>query len=208
MIAFLDGVVAWREDDAVVLEVGGVGWRVFTTATALANVEPGMRMRLFTVQHVREDAFLLFGFAVDVDRKLFVRLQEVGGIGPRLALQMLNRLDADAIIRAVVQEDIKTLSSIPGIGQKTAQRLVLELRDRLRQWGAERNAESGTAGAVRLQKRRDLGSVRLEDVRSALTNLGFSDKEAETLIAERSSELETGELEDAIRVALKALRRR
>lgn len=204
MIAFLDGVVAMLEEDALVIEVGGIGWRVFAPAHTVGRFAVGARARVFTVQQVREDAMMLYGFETDAERRLFSRLQDVTGIGPRLALQILNHLRPEEIVGAVLREDAKALSRAPGIGQKTAQRMVLELKDRLGGVGI-----GGTDSPS--QDRSPAGgssadSVRLTEVRSALLGLGYTDREADRLFEGSAGDLQAApDLQGAVRLALRKL---
>src|SRR5712671_8177871 len=131
MISHLRGTVAGVAPDGAVIEVGGVGMRVQCTPGTLATLRPGERARVATSLVVREDALTLFGFAADDERDVFELLQTASGVGPRLALAMLAVHSPDALRRAVTAEDVKTLTMVPGIGNKGAQRIVLELRDRL-----------------------------------------------------------------------------
>src|ERR1700691_2610910 len=131
MIAHLNGIVAGVSPDGAVIEVGGVGLRVQCTPETLARLRPGEPARVATSLIVREDSLTLFGFGTDDERNIFDLLQTASGIGPRLALAMLAVLSPDALRRAVAAEDLKALTMVPGIGNKGAQRIVVELKDRI-----------------------------------------------------------------------------
>src|SRR5436305_14098029 len=131
MIAHLNGTVAAVGLDGAVIEVGGVGLRVQCTPDTLAHLKPGEPARVATSLVVREDSLTLFGFGTDDERNVFELLQTASGIGPRIALAMLAVHSPDALRRAVAAEDIKALTMVPGIGTKGAQRIVLEMKDRL-----------------------------------------------------------------------------
>ena len=147
MIAHLNGTVAAVTPDGVVIDVGGVGLRVQCTPDTLASLRPGTPGRVATSLVVREDSLTLFGFATDDERNVFELLQTASGIGPRLALAMLAVHSPDALRRAVAAEDVKALTMVPGVGNKGAQRIILELKDRL---GAPGDlAANGTAPARR-----------------------------------------------------------
>jgi len=131
MIAHLRGTVAGVAPDGAVIEVGGVGMRVQCTPGTLATLRPGESAQVATSLVVREDSLTLFGFASDDERNVFELLQTASGVGPRLALAMLAVHAPDALRRAVSTEDLNALTMVPGIGKKGAQRIVLEMKDRL-----------------------------------------------------------------------------
>ena len=131
MIAHLSGSVAGVSPDGAVIDVGGVGLRVQCTPGTLASLKLGEPARVATSLVVREDSLTLFGFGTDDERNVFELLQTASGIGPRLALAMLAVHSPDALRRAVAAEDIKALTMVPGVGNKGAQRIILELKDRL-----------------------------------------------------------------------------
>src|ERR1700683_176284 len=131
MIAHLRGTVAGRAPDGAVIEVGGVGMRVQCTPGTLATLKPGEHAQVATSLVVREDSLTLYGFGSDDERNVFELLQTASGVGPRLALAMLAVHSPDALRRAVATEDLGTLTMVPGIGKKGAERIILELRDRL-----------------------------------------------------------------------------
>ena len=146
MIAHLRGTVAGVAPDGAVIEVGGVGMRVQCTPGTLAALRLGERAQVATSLTVREDSLTLYGFATDDERNVFELLQTASGVGPRLALAMLAVHAPDALRRAVATEDLEALTLVPGIGKKGAQRIVLELKDRL---GAARRDGDGPARAGR-----------------------------------------------------------
>src|ERR1700722_7161538 len=141
MIAQLRGTVAAVAPDGAVIEVGGVGMRVQCTPGTLATLTPGESARVATSLVVREDSLTLYGFGSDDERNVFELLQTASGVGPRLALAMLAVHTPDALRRAIATGDLGALTMVPGIGKKGAERIVLELRDRLGPPG-----ESGAAG--------------------------------------------------------------
>src|SRR5271163_4762623 len=173
MIAHLNGIVAGIGLDGAVIEVGGVGLRVQCTPGTLATLRPGTPGRVATSLVVREDSLTLFGFATDDERNVFELLQTASGIGPRLALAMLAVHSPDALRRAVATEDIKTLTMVPGIGTKGAQRIVLEMKDRL---GVPSDSAAGFGVSA---GRRPAPSWR-DQVTTGLVNLGWTARDAET----------------------------
>ena len=200
MIAHLNGTVAGVGLDGAVIEVGGVGLRVQCTPDTLATLKPGEPARIATTLVVREDSLTLFGFTTDDERNVFELLQTASGIGPRLALAMLAVHSPDALRRAVATEDLKTLTMVPGIGNKGAQRIILELKDRL---GAPNDLDTGI-GAV--PARRGAPSWR-DQVMTGLVNLGWSARDAEAAVVavEADSDGQTPDVATALRAALRKL---
>ncbi|HEU5418273.1 MAG TPA: Holliday junction branch migration protein RuvA [Streptosporangiaceae bacterium] len=179
MIAHLDGTVSTVAPDGAVIDVGGVGLLVQCTPGTLARLRPGERARVATSLVVREDALTLYGFASDDERTTFELLQTASGVGPRLALATLAVLTPDALRRAVAAEDLAALTSVPGIGRKGAQRMVLELAGRLDAPADSGAAAPGTAtggAAPRTAAWRD-------QVRAGLVNLGWQARDAEQAIS-------------------------
>lgn len=184
MIASVSGKVAAVTGEAAVVEVGGVGLAVQCTPTTLANLRPGIETRLATSLVVREDSLTLFGFATDDERAVFDILQRVSGVGPKLAQAVLAVHSPDAVRIAVATEDVGALTLVPGIGKKGAQRLVLELKDKL-----GTSATSGDPGVVRLPGQSGVGAWR-EQLRQALTGLGWSGREVDEALAAVGPEAE------------------
>lgn len=172
MIASVRGVVLSVAAEVAVVEVGGVGLGVQCTPATLIGLRVGDQTRLSTSLVVREESLTLYGFTDDDTRDLFELVQTVSGVGPRLAQAMLGVLSADGLRAAVVAEDLATLTRVPGIGRKGAQRIVLELRDRV---------TAATAGAVALPAPRE--ALWREQVGSALSGLGWSTREVEEALA-------------------------
>jgi holliday junction DNA helicase RuvA len=200
VIAHLNGTVAGVSPDGAVIDVGGVGLRVQCTPDTLASLRLGENARVATSLVVREDSLTLFGFGTDDERNVFELLQTASGIGPRLALAMLAVHSPDALRRAVTAEDLNALTMVPGIGRKGAQRIVLELKDRL-------GAPGDYAGNGAAPVRRAESSWR-DQVQSGLTNLGWSARDAEAAIAAVEAESDGQPVPDvttALRAALRKL---
>ena len=176
MIAHLNGTVAGVGLDGAVIEVGGVGLRVQCTPDTLAALKPGEPARVATSLVVREDSLTLFGFASDDERNVFELLQTASGIGPRLALAMLAVHSPDALRKALANEDLKALTMVPGIGNKGAQRIILELKDRL-------GAPGDLIGGQGLAPAAKAAPSWRDQVASGLVNLGWSARDAEQAIA-------------------------
>ena len=168
MIATLRGEVSQIEDNAVVVEVGGVGMRVFVPAPVRTRLRTGEVVLLYTHLVVREDALTLYGFESQADRELFNTLLGVDGIGPKVALSVLSTMTLDAIQRAVFADEADVLSRVPGVGKKTAQKMALHLRDKLKP----------TDALARVASMSDADG----EVLAALTALGYSVIEAQTAI--------------------------
>jgi Holliday junction DNA helicase RuvA len=209
VIAFVTGRVAAVAPDAAVVEVGGVGLSVLCTPATLSRLRVGEPARLATSLVVREDSLTLYGFADDDERTVFDLVQTASGVGPRLAQAMLAVHSPDALRRAVAAGDEKALTQVPGIGRKGAQRLLLELKDRLGAptGGSVAAGVNGAAGTAATSGWR-------EQVHSALIGLGWSGREAdEALVAvapDADAALASGQPPDVavlLRSALRTLSR-
>jgi holliday junction DNA helicase RuvA len=176
VIAHVRGTVAGIAPDGAVIEVGGVGMRVQCTPGTLATLKPGEPAQVATSLVVREDSLTLYGFTSDDERNVFELLQTASGVGPRLALAMLAVHTPDALRRAVSTEDLNTLTMVPGIGRKGAQRIVLEMKDRLGPPGDGASGLPGTRLSARMPSWRD-------QVQSGLVNLGWPARDADQAIA-------------------------
>ena len=185
MIAHLIGSVAAVAPDGAVIDVGGVGLQVQCTPGTLAGLRMGERARVATSLVVREDSLTLYGFASDDERNTFELLQTASGVGPRLAQAMLAVLTPDALRRAVAAEDLAVLTSVPGIGRKGAQRIVLELAGRL---GAPEELAGVTVSAAGGS---GVQPAWRDQVRAGLVSLGWQAREADQAITAVEPELTT-----------------
>lgn len=169
MIALLSGTLALKEADRVVVRTpSGVGYEVFVPTRALEGLpSPGHPVELHTHLVVREDGQTLYGFATPEERRVFQRLMQVSGVGPRLALAMLSVLTAERIVRCLREKDIAALVAVPGVGKKTAERLVLELADKTEDLVAEAGAPTTTAS---------------DAATKALVRLGYSAPQADDAV--------------------------
>lgn len=172
MIAFVRGQVAAVSVTSAVVEVGGVGFEVLCTPRTLAGLRPGHAATLPTSLVVREDSLTLFGFADDDEKSVFELAQTASGVGPKLAQAMLAVLGPDELRRAVGSDDARTLTRVPGIGQKGAQRLILELKDRLGTPASTRNA-AGTGTAMAPWR---------DQVHQGLVGLGWPARDADRAV--------------------------
>ena len=187
MIATLRGEVSQIEDNALVLEVGGVGLRVFVPAPLRTQLKTGEVVLLYTHLVVREDALTLYGFESQADRELFNMLLGVDGVGPKVALSVLSTMTLDAIQRAVFADEADVLSRVPGVGKKTAQKMALHLKDKLKPTDALSRVASM--------------SETDGEVLAALTALGYSVIEAQTAIQAIPKDA-PDDVEERLRIAL------
>jgi Holliday junction DNA helicase RuvA len=199
MIAFVRGEVAEVTLNSAVLEVGGVGLELMCTPNTLATLRTGQVATLPTSMVVREDSLTLFGFVDDDEKQVFELVQTASGVGPKLAQAMLAVLTPDAVRRAVAGDDVKTLTRVPGIGQKGAQRIILELKDRI---GPPTSGQAAVR-AVAAEPWRD-------QVQAGLVGLGWSARDADKAIEAVAPAVSTdGEPDVAalLRAALRSLSR-
>lgn len=200
MIAFIRGTVASVGLNDAVVEVGGVGLGVRCTPHTLSTLRVGETSVLPTSMVVREDSLTLFGFLDDDERDCFELLQTASGVGPKLAQAMLAVFRPDDLRAAVAGDDVKTLTKVPGIGQKGAQRIILELKDRIgavRSGGPERLPAAGAAGAA-----------WRDQVHQGLVGLGWSTKEADKAVDSVADQAgDTPDVGNLLRAALQALRK-
>ena len=200
MIAFLRGRVVEKQPNKVIVDIQGVGYEVFvplSTYYEIGEVQTDVALRIYT--HVREDALQLYGFLTDLERQLFERLIGISGIGPKLAIAVLSGMEPRDLVTAVQGGNVARLTGIPGVGKKTAERIVLELKDRLAQMAAPAAAGGPPAAA---------GAERLRgDLLSALQNLGYHRPQAEKAIDSILTTLGEPTFERALKSALRELMR-
>lgn len=196
MIAQLTGRILRKSPQEIVLDVAGVGYRVLIPLSTFYRVgEEGTEMSLRIHTHVREDALCLFGFVTPGEQDLFERLIGVAGVGPKLAVNILSGIEAPELVDALRSADLGRLTRIPGVGKKTAERLVLELKDKLPL------ASAGMGQSERSQA----AATPTEDLLSALVHLGYSRAEAERGVDKALRENGAGRFEDLLRRSLRAL---
>lgn len=198
MIGRLRGTIAEKQPPLLLLDVSGVGYEVEAPMSTFYQLpETGQQVALHTHLVVREDAHLLFGFATESERRLFRTLIKVNGVGARMALAILSGISADDFARSVQDGDTASLVRLPGIGKKTAERLIVEMRDRLADWGS---AAAFKITAPLGQGAETVGDAS-RDALSALVSLGYKPPEASRLIAKVDAEGLSSEA--IIRAALK-----
>lgn len=188
MIAFLVGKVAVKAEGYALLEVSGVGYRLNMSTSSIAALPAvGDEVLVYTHMHVREDEISLFGFESEAEQSTFERLITVSGIGPKVALSVLSSMSAQAVAAAVAAEDVAALSAVPGIGKKTAQRMILDLKGKLSGMGSTPDATAGS----------------LSEATQALLGMGISSAEAEAAL--KGYQGESADVEALIKHALKRI---
>lgn len=199
MIAYVRGILTCLGSDFVVLEANGLGYQIFVSASIFPRLPAlGQEVKLFTYHHVREDAMLLYGFLTMEEQEIFMHLIAVSGIGPKGALTMLGALQPQQFVQAIVQGDVHVLTQISGVGKKTAQRLVLELKDKLSSLSGEE--EMG------LPQPADMAGDGQDDAYEALLALGYTSQEAGRALAEvRRQSAEKVSSDVLVRQALRLL---
>lgn len=195
MIGYLTGTVQYADLDAVCINVGGVGYHVLMPITDVArSTNPGTKVEAYIHTHVREDALQLYGFSTRAGLSLFERLIGVQGVGPRTALALLSGMDVPVLVRAIAEGDEARLTKAPGVGKKTAARIVLDLGERM----AKESLSSGLAGTPAGKQ------GVLEDLRSALANLGYKAPQIDRALQKtKALAEETSDLQALLREALK-----
>ena len=194
MIAQLNGLLAEKTAGQLVLEVNGVGYEVLiplSTYYELGEVGETVSLRIYT--HVKEDALKLYGFLTSKEKKLFTQLIEVSGIGPKLAVAILSGLPVNEFVDAIMSGDVVKLNSIPGVGRKTAERLIVEMKDKMMELSPQLSASEQAGFPDSLQG----------DVVSALVNLGYPKNTAERKVSEALRQDQTDRFEVLLRNSLK-----
>ncbi|GGF90699.1 Holliday junction branch migration protein RuvA [Paenibacillus aceti] len=202
MIDFLRGQIAYIETEYIVLDVQGVGYRVFCPNPYVFPAKGQEMVTVFTHHHVRDDAQLLFGFPTKDEQRLFRKLIEVSGIGPRVALGILSGGNPDGVIAAIHNENIAFLTKLPGIGKKTAQRMILDLKDKLEGLGGATlfNPISADTAAE------DTLAPGWPEAKEGLKALGYTDAELDRVWAKLKDQLHPDEAVDSLmKKALKML---
>jgi holliday junction DNA helicase RuvA len=199
MIAFLRGRVLDKRPNRIVIDVNGIGYELYVPLSTYYDVgEPGTEIALRVHTHVREDALQLYGFLTTLEQQLFERLIAISGIGPKLAVAVLSGIDSGELVSSIQRADVARLTRIPGIGKKTAERIVLELKDRL--------AEVAPAAAADGAERAQIDHVR-DDLVSALENLGYHRPLAEKAVDAVRARDGGAPFGDALKGALRELMR-
>ncbi|GAB5415048.1 MAG: Holliday junction branch migration protein RuvA [Congregibacter sp.] len=198
MIGRISGILLSKQPPEILVDVGGVGYELQVPMTTLFQLPAvGQAVVLVTHHAVREDAQTLYGFVGERDRELFRHLIKVNGVGPKLALTILSGMDGEAFARAVSAGDLSALTALPGVGKKTAERLLVEMRDRLAKWLEELGTTSSEPQVTKP------ATDKLSDAEAALVSLGYKPTEAARMVSAVDSEAVT-DSEELIRLALRA----
>ena len=198
MIGCLIGEVFALEAPTVLLNVNGVGYEVDTPLSTFCQLQKGQKVTLWTHLTVREDAQLLYGFANPQEKTIFRTLLKVNGVGPKMALGILSTLSVEMLVHTVEHGDVKTLVKVPGVGTKTAERLMIELRDRFKAFSSSIAPSNSTSTQMQFS-----GNSAVAEAEAALQSLGFKPLEAQKIVAHAKGEFT--EAADIIRASLKSL---
>lgn len=190
MIAYLKGTTIHLDLETAIVDVQGVGYEVFCSTNTLGRLTPGTSANLFVHTHVREDAFILYGFATSNEKEMFHSLIKVNGVGPKLAIKILSGTTLDHFMEMIEEEDVARLSKIPKVGKKTAEQLVLSLKGKLK------IIEDTTGEKKKLPK----GTSK--EIVSALVNLGFKESDAQKVVEDLPNEIT---FEEGVRKGLSSL---
>lgn len=197
MISYIKGTLAHRGESYIILETGGIGYQIFVSTVVLSKMpDLGKEIKVFTYMSVKEDGISLFGFSSKEEQEMFLKLLTVGGVGPKGALGFLSQLTPQEIIMAILSGDAKTLTKAPGVGKKTAQRVILELKDK---------CSTEDAIAIPSDMEEEVGSIggaKFEAI-DAMTALGYSRSEAAKAVGLVAAEGMT--TEEILKAALKKM---
>lgn len=202
MYAYIEGTVADKSSNTLVIEAGGIGYEILSTSSALTSAPPrGETMRVYTYLNVLQDGVELLGFASLEEKKMFLRLTGVSGIGSRSAFSILGSMPLKELTLAIMTGDIAMLSRAPGVGKKTAQRLALELKDKV-----SADDISGDWSVDALQSANDAPAGAVGEAILALQSLGYTQTEAARAVAAaRKSAAETDKADELVRLALRGI---
>jgi Holliday junction DNA helicase RuvA len=202
VIGRIRGTLAHKQPPLILVEVGGVGYELQVPMTTFFQLpELGAEVSLVTHFVVREDAQLLYGFIEEGDRSLFRQLIKITGVGPKLALTILSGMDAQSFARCVQRDDVSSLVALPGVGRKTAERLLVEMRDKLQDWLVRVDVAHAAGGGSGLAQR---PADIVADAESALVTLGYKPQEAARMVAAINDE-GVKDSEELLRRALRSM---
>lgn len=199
MIAFVRGTAVDMTESSVIVEAGGIGYEIYMTGADLSQIRIGEERRIYTYFNVREDAMQLYGFLAKDDLQMFKLLLGVNGVGPKAAMGVLSGITADELRFAILSDDVKTLSKAPGIGKKTAQKLILELKDKMK-------LEDAFELKLAHEREREAGLGEMTDARQeaveALVALGYSSTDALRAVR-KVTDVALDDVEGMLKAALK-----
>lgn len=198
MIGFLKGNVFKKKEQSILLDVRDVGYEVFLIVSDLAQLKENETVFLFTHYKQKEDGTSLFGFMLEEIKDIFEVLIDMNGIGPKMGMSILSAMDKDMLITSIQREDISALTEIPGVGKKTAQRMIVELQDKLNRYIIDDTMEL----EIKIEKN---SRIALTDAEEALIFLGYSKKEIDQALKKLFKRDKTYKTDDLIKLALKEL---
>ncbi len=199
MISYIKGSLEAKNIDSVIIDVGGIGYKIFMSANSINKLgENGTQVKIYTYMRVREDDISLYGFCTNEELKMFEQLLNVSGIGAKSALTILANISPSSFALAIISGDINTLKNLPGIGAKSAQRMILELKDKMKTQEAIEQKEE-----IAYINNENLSNDKIKDAIEALQVLGYSRKDIE--IALSKMDIKEDSVEDIIRKGLKYL---
>lgn len=196
MIAYIKGAITFKSPTFILVETGGIGYRVNISLHTYAQIEKLEQVKILTHFHVKEDSQTLYGFAEDAERKLFIHLISVSGIGPSTAQVMLSGMTVDEARAAIVGEDVNAFKKVKGIGPKTAKRIILDLKDKIMKDGGEALLSSAATGS---------SSMVREEALAALVALGYNKIKVQKTLNKILRQKQFDKVEDLIREGLKQL---
>jgi len=195
MIAYIDGKLTHKDPTYVIIDVGGVGYQIKVSLNTYSSLPASERCKLHTFLHIKEDAHTLYGFTTAAEKDLFLLLISISGVGPNTGLMILSSLSVEEVQQAILREDVRTIQHVKGIGAKTAQRIILELKDKVRKEALLSDAAAPAAAH----------NTNRAEALSALVTLGFAKNVAEkTLDSIVKREGGTLSVEELIKFALKS----
>lgn len=197
MIAYLKGKLVLKDPTAVIIDIGGIGYQVKISLQTYSKIKDEEQVMLLTFLHIKEDGHTLYGFKEESEKKLFLNLISISGVGPNTGLMILSSLSTEELEQAIIQEDYKTIQNVKGVGVKTAQRIILELKDKVKK---ESLLDNGTAPQGFMRQNNKTRDEALQ----ALITLGFpkaaAEKNIATVLKKTATEIS---LEDLIKASLK-----
>ncbi|MYM65020.1 Holliday junction branch migration protein RuvA [Pseudomaricurvus sp. HS19] len=206
MIGRIRGVLAEKQAPEILVDVNGVGYELLVPMTTLYQLPGiGAEVSLHTHFAVSETAQTLYGFYAAKERTLFRTLIKVSGVGPKMALAILSGMEADQLVQCVMQDNVSALVKVPGVGRKTAERLIVELRDKLSQWELTASPLAALEAASAPQSNKSSSSDMVAEAESALVALGYKPTEASKLVTGVLKDKTVERSEDLIRLALRSL---
>ena len=199
MFYYINGVVAERLPNVAVIDCGGVGFEINTSAYTLSQLKTGEKAKLFVYTYIKEDTFSFFGFATKSEKRCFEMLIGVSGVGPKAAVSILSSMTPENLMMNILSGNDKALTAAPGVGKKIAQRIVLELRDKM----AKETEEISFSGGPDFAPAGEGSSNKLSDASAALAVLGYSASEINAAL--KHVDMESMSLEEVIKAALKQM---